>query len=69
MAGLTGGPACQSCGSPMMSAREHGGGKESNPYCSLCSDDRCFSLESSWATRSVILSARKTDTHIRSRPA
>ncbi len=38
MAGLTGGPACQSCGSPMMSARDHGGGRENNPYCRLCSD-------------------------------
>ena len=38
MAGLMGGPACQSCGSPMMSARDHGGGKESNPYCSVCTD-------------------------------
>jgi hypothetical protein len=24
----------------MMSAREHGGGKESNPYCNLCSDSK-----------------------------
>ena len=38
MAGLTGGPACQSCGSPMMSARDHGGGKESNRYCRCCTD-------------------------------
>ncbi|MEI8254771.1 MAG: zinc ribbon domain-containing protein [Deltaproteobacteria bacterium] len=40
MAGLTGGPACSSCGSPMMSARDHGGGKESNPYCRVCTDAR-----------------------------
>ena len=38
MAGVTGGPACQSCGSPMMSARDHGGGRENNPYCKYCSD-------------------------------
>lgn len=35
---VTGGPACQSCGSPMPTAKEHGGGDEKNPYCRVCTD-------------------------------
>jgi len=38
--GITGGPACQSCGSPMMSAKDHGGDQSDNPYCKLCTDKR-----------------------------
>jgi hypothetical protein len=38
MTGTMGGPACQSCGSPMMSAKEHGGGRLENPYCRFCTD-------------------------------
>lgn len=37
---VMGGPACQSCGSPMMSAKDHGGGRADNPYCRLCTDAR-----------------------------
>jgi hypothetical protein len=33
-----GGPSCQSCGAPMMSAKDHGGGREDCPYCKFCSD-------------------------------
>lgn len=39
MPGTTGGPACQSCGSPMMRASDHGGGRADNPYCRLCTDE------------------------------
>jgi Putative zinc ribbon domain len=38
MIGVTGGPACQSCGSPMMSDKDHGGGRANNPYCRVCTD-------------------------------
>lgn len=27
---------CESCGMPMKSASEHGGGEESNPWCAHC---------------------------------
>jgi hypothetical protein len=33
---LTGGMSCDSCGRPMTSDREHGGGLASNPYCHRC---------------------------------
>lgn len=33
-----GGASCQSCGAPMSSKKEHGGGKLDNPYCSVCTD-------------------------------
>jgi hypothetical protein len=35
-----GGPACQSCGSPMMNAKDHGGGRADNPYCRVCTNAR-----------------------------
>lgn len=35
---ITDGPACQSCGAPMPTARDHAGGKESVPYCVHCAD-------------------------------
>jgi hypothetical protein len=35
---VMGGPACQSCGSPMMNAKDHGGGRADNPYCRLCTN-------------------------------
>ncbi len=38
--GLTGGPACESCGRPMMTDRDHGGGRADNPYCRHCTDAR-----------------------------
>ena len=38
MARVMGGVACQSCGSPMMDDKEHGGGKADNPYCRVCTD-------------------------------
>ncbi|MFO0652701.1 MAG: zinc ribbon domain-containing protein [Polyangiales bacterium] len=38
--GLTGGAACESCGRPMMSERDHGGGRGDNPYCRHCTDAR-----------------------------
>ncbi len=40
MVGLTGGPACESCGRPMMSDRDHGGGRADNPYCRFCTDTK-----------------------------
>lgn len=38
--GLMGGPACESCGRPMMSDRDRGGGRADNPYCRQCTDAR-----------------------------
>jgi hypothetical protein len=35
---MTGGPACQSCGAPMMSTKDRGGGRADNPYCRHCTD-------------------------------
>ncbi len=35
---LTGGPACQSCGRPMGSDSDRGGGRPDNPYCRGCTD-------------------------------
>ncbi|MDP3279038.1 MAG: zinc ribbon domain-containing protein [Deltaproteobacteria bacterium] len=35
---VQGGPACQSCGAPMMTAKEHGGGRADNAYCACCTD-------------------------------
>ncbi len=35
---LTGGPACQSCGAPMMSRNDRGGRRDDNPYCNVCTD-------------------------------
>lgn len=37
---ISSGPACQSCGSPMATPRDHAGGREDNPYCALCGDAR-----------------------------
>lgn len=36
--GLMGGPSCESCGRPMMSDRERGGGRADNVYCRYCTD-------------------------------
>lgn len=36
--GIMGGPACESCGRPMTSDRDHGGGRADNPYCRHCTD-------------------------------
>lgn len=36
--GLTGGAACESCGRPMMTDRDHGGARGANPYCRHCTD-------------------------------
>jgi len=36
--GLMGGPACESCGRPMMSSSDRGGGRVDNPYCRHCTD-------------------------------
>ncbi len=33
-----GGASCQSCGAPMSSKKEHGGGNVDNQYCSVCCD-------------------------------
>lgn len=38
--GLMGGPACESCGRPMMSSSDRGGGRADNPYCRHCTDGR-----------------------------
>lgn len=38
MMGVMGGPACDSCGRPMMSEGDHGGGRADNPYCRHCTD-------------------------------
>lgn len=35
---ITGGLACDSCGRPMGSAKDHGGGDAQNPYCRHCTD-------------------------------
>ncbi len=36
--GLMGGACCESCGRPMMSDGDHGGGLQDNPYCRHCTD-------------------------------
>lgn len=38
--GLMGGPGCESCGRPMMSSSDRGGGRADNPYCRHCTDAR-----------------------------
>jgi hypothetical protein len=30
---------CESCGMPMRSAEDHGGGRADNPYCMHCTDE------------------------------
>lgn len=35
---MMGGPSCESCGRPMMSAQDRGGGKADNRYCRACCD-------------------------------
>lgn len=37
---LTGGAACESCGRPMSSDRDRGGGRADNRYCRHCTDAR-----------------------------
>jgi len=50
--GLMGGPACESCGRPMMSDRDHGGGRSDNPYCRHCTDGggRLRTYDEVWRT-------------------
>jgi hypothetical protein len=36
--GPMGALACESCGRPMMSRSDRGGGREDNPYCRHCTD-------------------------------
>ena len=35
---LMGGLGCESCGRPMMSDQDHGGGHQDNRYCRHCTD-------------------------------
>jgi hypothetical protein len=35
---LMGGPACESCGRPMMNDRDRGAKQHNNPYCRHCTD-------------------------------
>ena len=35
---ITDGPACQSCGAPMATPKDHAGGRADAPYCAHCAD-------------------------------
>ena len=35
---MMGGPACQSCGRPMMDDKDRAGGRADAPYCRHCAD-------------------------------
>lgn len=35
---VMGGVSCDSCGRPMVGPKDHGGGRDDNPYCRHCTD-------------------------------